>query len=415
MHRQSVAVAHESIASYALLKLVPDPQGEAQRPRLNLALVLDISGSMYEEDETGACRLQRIQDAFQTAIDRLRPDDLLSIVAFAHNARVVLPATAVADRAKISAVLSKLDQVDIDPGGTAMDLGLNLGLAEVERHAATEVHSRVIVVTDGETTGEAQCRQLARRSAQNQIPFTVIGVGIEWNAGLVKEVAQLSEGTWGYIDSDQSWEAQRVIAQEFERLTATDFTGVELHVRPVKDVKVKRLRQVFPEIKDVALTEIQERHLVAYAGAMAGVKPARYIVDLSLPKRPDGNYVVAQLEVAYRANNERHSTGLLPLETRYAQAGPSLVNAEVAKHIDEVQIFEMNGNLQKAIAADNAPEVLRLAENIVRKGDLLGQRAVRKTRVARQILQEMTAGGHVSKKTQLAVDDAARIVEEVGS
>ena len=35
----------------------------------------------------------------------------------------------------------------------------------------------------------------------------------------------------------------------------------------------------------------------------------------------------------------------------YTAAGQGYVNAEVMKHIDEVQIFEMNKMLQKAIAS----------------------------------------------------------------
>ena len=60
MYRNSIAVAGESAASYALLKLIPS--GGAGQLGLNLALALDVSGSMYEEDGTGISRLQRVQE-----------------------------------------------------------------------------------------------------------------------------------------------------------------------------------------------------------------------------------------------------------------------------------------------------------------------------------------------------------------
>src|SRR2546430_11647821 len=97
MYRSSIAVAGESAASYALIKLIPSGQGAAKPLGLNLALVLDVSGSMYEEDGTGISRLKRIQQAASAAIARLKPDDSLAIVAFAHNAQVVLPATKVSN------------------------------------------------------------------------------------------------------------------------------------------------------------------------------------------------------------------------------------------------------------------------------------------------------------------------------
>ena len=87
MYRNSIAVPGESAASYALIKLIPAGAGTKPLP-LNLALVLDVSGSMYEEDGTGKSRLSRVQDAAYSALQKLKPEDHLSIVAFAYAARV---------------------------------------------------------------------------------------------------------------------------------------------------------------------------------------------------------------------------------------------------------------------------------------------------------------------------------------
>src|SRR3954469_4576493 len=118
MHRNSIAVAGESAASYALIKLIPSGLGQASKPMgLNLALVLDVSGSMYEEDGTSISRLKRIQDAAIAAIGKLKPDDSLAIVAFAHNAITLLPATPLSQKDQIEDVIRKIDMYDIDPGG----------------------------------------------------------------------------------------------------------------------------------------------------------------------------------------------------------------------------------------------------------------------------------------------------------
>ena len=98
----------------------------------------------------------------------------------------------------------------------------------------------------------------------------------------------------------------------------------------------------------------------------------------------------------------------MPLEVQYTSSGQGYINAEVARHIDEVQIFELNKNLQQAIATNNQQEAQRVAQTIEKKGEVMGPRAAKKTMLARQVLQELNAGGRVSKKTQLAVDDAAR-------
>jgi Ca-activated chloride channel family protein len=412
MYRSSIAVPGESVASYALLKLIPSGQGAAKPLNLNLALVLDVSGSMYEEDGTNISRLKRIQDAARTAIGKLKPEDSLAIVAFAHNAQCVLPATSLADRARIEDVIQRIDMFDVDPGGTAMDQGIELGLAEVEKNMASGQLAQLVVLTDGETSGEQQCRQLAQQAAAKKVRFHVIGVGTEWNQNLIKDLAKLSEGDWGYIDVNDASAAERVFVQEFESLAAAGFLDVQMHLRPKKDIKIKRVRMVVPEIKELTTTEAEERHLVANLGTLERDKPTRYILDLSLPKRPDGKFSIADVEITYDlGTGRRETTGSYPLEVTYAQA-QGYVNAEVARHIDEVQIYEMNKNLQQAIATGDQKEVQRVAQSIEKKAEVMGPRAAKKTMLAKQVLQELNVGGRVSKKTQLAVDDAARAAAE---
>ena len=68
----------------------------------------------------------------------------------------------------------------------------------------------------------------------------------------------------------------------------------------MKDIKIKRVRQVVPEIKELPLTEPEERHLRRRASARwSSDNSTRYILDLSLPKRPDGKFVIAQIEITY--------------------------------------------------------------------------------------------------------------------
>src|SRR5262245_49347106 len=297
MYRSSIAVAGESAASYALIKLIPS--GTGTKPLgLNLALVLDVSGSMYEEDGTGISRLKRIQDAALASLDKLKPDDTLAIVAFAHNAQVVLPSTTIAEKTKIQDVIRRVDLFDVDPGGTAMDAGIELGMAEVAKNLGSAGRlSQVVVLTDGETSGEQQCRQLAQQAAEKKIHFTVMGVGTEWNSSLIKDLARLGEGKWYYIDVNQAQEAERVFVEEFESLAAAGFTDVEMHLRPMKDIRIKRVRMVVPEIKELPVNEVEERHLVAHLGTLERDKPTRYVLDLSLPKRPDGKFRIADLEL----------------------------------------------------------------------------------------------------------------------
>ena len=87
----------------------------------------------------------------------------------------------------------------------------------------------------------------------------------------------------------------------------------------------------------------------------------------------------------------------------YTSAGHGYINAEVAKHIDEVQIFELNKNLQQAIATNNTEEVKRVAQSIEKKGEVMGPRAAKKTMLAKQVL-----AGTERRRPRLQEDAAGR-------
>src|SRR5437763_16462705 len=133
---------------------------------------------------------------------------------------------------------------DVDPGGTSMDQGISAGMGEVERQIGAGKLSQVIVLTDGETSGEQTCRNLAKEAAQKKIRLNVIGVGTEWNQSLIKDLAKLAEGDWGYIDVNDVSAAERVFVKEFESLSAVGFLNVEMKIKAMKDIKIKRVRQV---------------------------------------------------------------------------------------------------------------------------------------------------------------------------
>jgi Ca-activated chloride channel family protein len=416
MHRSSIAVLGETAATYALLKLIPSGGGATKPVPKNIALALDVSGSMYEEDGTGISRLKRVQDAAIHSLSKLEPDDTMAVIAFGHNAGVLLQPTKISEKEKIEEVIRKIDMYDVDPGGTAMDEGMALGMAELDKIAGPGRLSQIVVLTDGETSGEQNCKLLSQKSAEKKINVTIMGVGTDWKAALVKELAALSNGKWYYIDVNEKESAEEIFAKEFESLASAGFTNVELHLRPMKDIKLKRVRMVTPEIKELKLDEVEERHMVAQLGTLQHDQPSKYIVDLTIPKRPDGKYVIAQAEVTYDgAPGKRDSSGAVPLEMTYTAAGHGFVNAEVMRHIDDIQLKEMSDVLQNALAKNDMAQAQKAAEQMEKKGEIMGKRAAKKTMLAKQVLEEMNVGGRVSKKTMLAMDDAAREASEMPS
>jgi serine/threonine protein kinase len=406
MHRTSIAVPATATPSYALVKMAAAAPSGGKRLDVNLALVCDVSGYMYEEDGTGVCRLKRIQQAAKTALDMLKPDDTVAIIAFAYNASVLLPSTSIADKAKINDVIDKVDMFDVDPGGCAMDQGIQLGMDEVKKQPQGGRLSQVVVLTQGMTSGEAICRQLAQKASAEKVHLSLIGVGTEWNASLIKDLARLSNGMWYYIEGNGRQDGEHIFAHLFGSVAGSCFLDTLLLVRPTRDVQIKRIRQVLPAIRSLAFTAHPGGGLVAGVGNLTQGETRSYILDLALPRRPDGKFVLATLEASFDpGTGNRQSTSAL-LELTYASNGQGHVNGEVAKHIDELQLFELRVYLHAAGTVSNWADVEKYAKAIIQKGAVMGQKAAEDVKLAQQALEDLRISGQLSRKTTLALGEA---------
>ena len=120
-------LAGEKALNYLKVKLTGFELPKASmRPPVNIALVLDRSGSMKGE------KIQQAKRAALVAVDRLRDDDIVSVVTYDTNVRVLVPATRASDRDSIRQAIEGI-QAD---GNTALfaDFGVknNYICADVE-------------------------------------------------------------------------------------------------------------------------------------------------------------------------------------------------------------------------------------------------------------------------------------------
>src|SRR5476651_1299098 len=89
---------------------------KSHRTLLNLAVVLDKSGSM-----TGA-KLEKTKQAAMQLVDRLAPNDIFSLVIFSDHAEVLVPAQKVEDR---DALKEKIEGIEAG-GSTALYSGVKM-------------------------------------------------------------------------------------------------------------------------------------------------------------------------------------------------------------------------------------------------------------------------------------------------
>lgn len=168
------------------------------RAPLNLALVLDRSGSMQ------GAKISRLREAARHAIMRLRRDDVLSIIAFDTEVRVLRRASKVGDARE---ALSAVDRLEAD-GSTALYAGTEAGLRELSEFQGRGRVSRMILISDGMAnvgpSSPSQLAQLGREAGRRGIPITTFGLGYDFAEDLMTRLALASDGNHAFIPDEGS-------------------------------------------------------------------------------------------------------------------------------------------------------------------------------------------------------------------
>jgi Ca-activated chloride channel family protein len=113
---------------------------ETKRPPINLAIVLDRSGSM----DSGH-KLKNAKLAIKKVIEALGADDILHLVLYGSEVELAFQNASVKDR---ESLLARVDQV-VTEGMTNMHAGLDKGSQVVSEYAKQGYTNRIFLFSDG--------------------------------------------------------------------------------------------------------------------------------------------------------------------------------------------------------------------------------------------------------------------------
>jgi Ca-activated chloride channel homolog len=393
---EHVLSSAENFVLYVLLEAVAGGKGGAgsgSRLPLNLGVVIDRSGSMYDER-----RLEFVIEAVKFLADNLTADDKVSIVAFADKAKVLITPEAARDKSAVKRAIDDIDLLEIG-GGTQMALGMRAAIDEVKKNLSSDRLNRVLVLTDGQTYEETACIDLVEKN-RGEISFSTMGVGVEFNEKLLQRLAQDSNGKYHFIGDPA--EIPSIFEDELEGLRSVSLRNGRIEVTLSQGVQVREAFRASPEIYVLGTPLVGEDRKIGYeiGDLQAGV-PGSVLLTLVLPPRKPGQVRILQSTFHYEVPGGSEKTVECDLTVDYTldRTLTSKRNGRVMNLVDQVSIAKLQSKAEEELKLGNVDRATRLLGNALQGTQRMGN--VKATQALSGLIDQI-------KKTQTLQTKAAK-------
>lgn len=200
-------------------------------PAINVAFVMDKSGSMAGYD-----RIESLQRSLLQFVDKLRPNDIVSLVAFNDESKLLIPAQKKGNGVLLKQNIGKL----IAGGGTVIFDGMVMGYQELEKNYNTKGTNRLVLLTDG--YGTVRIDSVVNKSKEYNakgLELSAIGVGKNYNQALLQLLATEGGGLLQHTGSASG--VDEVFVNELESVLRPIAKSASFEIEYNKRIVLKQL------------------------------------------------------------------------------------------------------------------------------------------------------------------------------
>ena len=229
-------------------------ESDFQRKKLNLVVVLDISGSMNEifslyyydrfsndikniskpDDDDKKTKMEIANESVNILIDQLKADDRFGIVLFNHTANIMKQIELVSET-DINSIKQRISEIRAF-GGTNLEAGYSDATNLFEKYKNfnnSEYENRIIIVTDAMpnygTTSTKGLLSYVKDNSDKGIYTTFIGVGVDFNTKLIEEISDVKGAN--YYSVHNSKEFKERMGEQFEYMVTPLVFDLNLNLK----------------------------------------------------------------------------------------------------------------------------------------------------------------------------------------
>lgn len=357
---RNIAVASENKLVYLLVDVAPSPGLGLGPAALNLAIVLDKSGSMYAHE-----KLEYVISAVGHVLEKLRASDIACVIAFADKARVLIPSSQIYDRESARRMVRNIDSIDVG-SGTEMLNGIRAANDELRKNLSAERMNHMVLLTDGLTLHEGACKEACMMAASEGISVSTIGVGDDFNEQFLLDIATACRGTSYYIDIPR--DIPSIFDQELQGVQSIVVRHPRLLLKLSRDISIRKAYKVRPMINDLGSLPTADRVAHLDLGELKKDETQSFLFELVLPSRKPGTYRLGKVEMLFDLPERGERDKLVSEEVLITytddQSAASVVTPQVMAVVDSISVFRQQTRaLEFAASGDRgkATQLLRSA------------------------------------------------------